>query len=170
MMGSHFFPRSFRAILAFGFLFGICRNVCFAPQTPPEPNRVERRRLAEKFVQEKLPYWRRRLALEDWNISIFAVHPSDLRPRTLGNVHWDKEKKTAVIRVLDASDYQMPFRATLNDLEFTIVHELIHLELASLPRSEASRSDEEHAVNRLGEALIKLERTGKQPIAPVKTR
>ena len=107
--------------------------------------------------------------LEDWKISIFSVHPSDLRARTLGNVHWDKDQKTAVIRVLDASDYQMPFRATLNDLEFTIVHELIHLELASLPRSEASRSDEEYAVNRLAEALIKLERTGKQPIAPIKS-
>jgi hypothetical protein len=169
VVGSHFFPRSFRAILAFGFLFGISSNVCFAPQTPPEPNRVERRRLADSFLHEKLPYWQHRLTLEDWKISILAVHPSDLRPHTLGNVHWDKEQKTAAIRVLDASDYQMPFRATLNDLEFTIVHELIHLELASLPRSEASRSDEEHAVNRLAEALIKLERTGKQPIAPVKT-
>jgi hypothetical protein len=136
---------------------------------PPEPSRAERRRLAETFLHEKLPYWQHRLALADWNVAIFAVHPSDLRPRTLGNVHWDKENKTAVIRVLDASDYQLPFHATLNDLEFSIVHELIHLELASLPRSEASRSDEEYAVNRLAEALIKLERTGREPIAAAKT-
>jgi hypothetical protein len=169
-MGLHLFPRSLKAILAFGFLFGFCNSVCFAPQLPPEPNRVERRRLAEKFIHDQLPYWQRRLSLEDWNISIFAVHPSGLRPHTLGNVHWDKDNKTAVIRVLDASDYQMPFGAMLNDLEFTIVHELIHVELASLPRSEASRSDEEFAVNRLADALIKLERTGKQPIAPVKLR
>jgi hypothetical protein len=168
-MGPHFFPRSFRAILPFALLFGISSS-CFAPQVPPEPNRIERRRLAEQYIREMLPYWQHRLALQDWNISVSAVHASDLRPHTLGNVHWDRDKKTAAIRVLDASDYQMPIRATLNDQEFTIVHELMHLELASLPRSEASRSDEEFAVNRLAEALIKLERAGKPPIAQVKSR
>ena len=46
----------------------------------------------------------------------------------------------------------------LEDMEFTVVHELIHLQLSSLPRSEASRSDEEHAVNRITDALLKLDR------------
>lgn len=36
-----------------------------------------------------------------------------------------------------------------------IVHELIHLELAGLPRSEASRSQEEHVVNRIAESLLR---------------
>ncbi len=67
-----------------------------------------------------------------------------------------------MIRVLDAADYRMPFHATLNDLEFTVVHELIHLELVSLPRSEASRSDEEYAVNNLADALLKFERAKTQ--------
>jgi hypothetical protein len=43
-------------------------------------------------------------------------------------------------------------------MEFTVVHELIHLELSSLPHSEASRRVEEHAVNRLADALLKLDR------------
>jgi len=46
----------------------------------------------------------------------------------------------------------------LNDTELTIVHELVHLELASLPRTEASRSSEEHAVNGIAEALVALDR------------
>jgi hypothetical protein len=46
----------------------------------------------------------------------------------------------------------------LKDLEFTVVHELIHLELASLPKSEASRRSEEFAVNQLTEALLSLAR------------
>jgi hypothetical protein len=46
----------------------------------------------------------------------------------------------------------------LNDMELTIVHELVHLELSSLPRNEASRSSEEHAVNRIAEALLGLDR------------
>ena len=68
-----------------------------------------------------------------------------------------------MIRVLDASDYQMSFSATLKDMEFTIVHELVHLELSSLTRnfksrSEESVSEEEHAVNRLSEAMMQLDR------------
>ena len=114
--------------------------------------------MADKYVHEKLPVWQRRLKLEDWKITVLSVHPTGLREHTLGNIHWDAEKKTAVIRVLNASDYRMPYHATLNDLEFTIVHELIHLELVSLPRSEASRSDEEQAINHLADALLQFDR------------
>jgi hypothetical protein len=156
-MGLHFFP-SFKPILVFVFLFGMAGRVCLAPQAPVEPNLRERATLADKYVHQRLPLWQQRLKLQDWKITILSVHPTDLRPRTMGNLHWDKDKKTAVIRVLNASDYQMPYRATLNDMEFTIVHELIHLELASLPRSEASRSEEEHAINHLADALLEFDR------------
>lgn len=61
-------------------------------------------------------------------------------------------------RVLDASDYKMPAQAALKDMQFTVVHELIHLELSSLTRDEASRSEEEHAVNHMAEALLELDR------------
>jgi hypothetical protein len=84
-----------------------------------------------------------------------------LKPKTLGGIRWDKGKKSAVIWVLDPSDYRLPFPEMLNDVELTIVHELVHLELASLPRSEASRSSEEHAVNGIAEALLALDRKKK---------
>ena len=81
-----------------------------------------------------------------------------MKPKTLGATHWDKDKKCASISVLDPGDYNLPFRDILNDLELTVVHELVHLDLAALPRSEASRSNEEHAVNRLADALLALDR------------
>jgi hypothetical protein len=89
-------------------------------------------------------------------------HPTQLRHGTLGNVHWDADKKAAVIRVLDAADYDRPFRATLEDMEFTVLHELVHLELTSLTRSFKSRSEEsfseeEQAVNRISHALLQLD-------------
>ena len=72
------------------------------------------------------------------------------------------EKKSAAIRVLDPADYQLPPREMYDDIEFTVVHELIHLELAPVlnqfSRNEASRRDEEHAVNHMAEALLKLQR------------
>jgi hypothetical protein len=132
-----------------------------APETPREPKLSERAALAEKYLRDKLPFWQDRLALQDWKISVLMVHPTQLRQRTLGNIHWDADQKTAVIRVLAPGDYQMPMRATLNDIEFTVVHELIHLELASLPRSEASRSEEEHAINHMADALLQFERNDK---------
>lgn len=118
----------------------------------------ERAEVAGSYVNERLAIWQTRLNLQDWKISIVMAHQYELKPKTLGNIHWESDKKTAVIRVLDASDYKMPFREMLDDMEFTVVHELIHLELSSLPRSDASRREEEHAVNQITDALLKLDR------------
>ena len=118
----------------------------------------ERAEVAFSYVNERLAVWQQRLTLQDWKISIVMAHQSELKPKTLGNIHWESDKKTAVIRVLDSADYKMPFREMLDDMEFTVVHELIHLELSSLPRSDASRREEEHAVNQITDALLKLDR------------
>ena len=144
-------------------LFGVFAGSCLAPETPREPGLRERGPLAENYLRGRLPVWQKRLKLQAWTITLELSHPSDLRRGSLGNVHWDVDKKTAMIRVLDASDYQMSFSATLKDMEFTIVHELVHLELSSLTRnfksrSEESVSEEEHAVNRLSEAMMQLDR------------
>ena len=98
--------------------------------------------------------------LKDWTIHVELVRAGKLEPRTLGNVHWDLNLKTATISVLSPLDYKLPHDAMLDDMEFTIVHELVHIELASLPRSEASRRVEEHAVNEIAAALLRLARQG----------
>jgi hypothetical protein len=95
---------------------------------------------------------------DDWK-SPSSISSSDLKPKTLGNIRWDADTKRATIRVLAPAEYdKKQCGEMLDDMEFTIVHELIHLELSSLPRSEASRRVEEHAVNRLADALLKLDR------------
>jgi hypothetical protein len=81
-----------------------------------------------------------------------------MKQGTMGKIRWDKGKKTATLWALDAADYTLSQEEMLKDLEFTVVHELIHLELASLPKSEASRRSEEFAVNQLTEALLSLAR------------
>jgi hypothetical protein len=135
----------------------LCASVsAFAQTTPPSP--AEASEQAQQYVTERLAYWQQRLKLEDWRISVAPARRSELKPKTLGAVRWDKGKKTAQIWVLDPSDYQLPFREMLDDMELTIVHELVHLELASLPRSQASRSSEEHAVNGIADALLALDR------------
>ncbi len=122
----------------------------------------ERTLLAEGYATEKLWAWQKRLSLQDWNVSLEIVRSTELKPKTLGNIHWDTDKKTAVIRVLDPADYTLPFHEMLDDMEFTVVHELIHLDIAPVlshfTRSDADRRDEEHAVNHMADALLHLDR------------
>lgn len=149
-----------RTRTAWFVIFGVSlfAGICFAPQPLPEPDVSQWSAQSEQHLKEQLTRWQDRLKLSDWDISLELARSADLRPGTLGNVHWDKPAKTAHIRVLDPNDYQMNYYAAVRDMEFTIVHELVHLELASLPRSEASRGDEEVAVNQMAEALLALER------------
>lgn len=114
--------------------------------------------LAQQFMDDRLAVWQQRLKLEDWRISVATARLGDLPPKTLGGIRWDKPKKSAVIWVLDSSDYRLPFREMLDDMELTIVHELVHLDLASLPRGQASRGSEEHAVSGIAEAMLGLDR------------
>src|SRR5882757_4143389 len=100
-MGSRFFPR-FSRLLLLVCVFAWTVGVCVAPQPPPEPSLPDREAIAGKYIREKLPLWQQRLKLQDWKVTVLPVHPSNLRQRTLGNIHWDMDKKTAVIRVMDA--------------------------------------------------------------------
>ena len=122
----------------------------------------ERTLLAEGFTSEKLWVWQKRLNLQAWKITVAVARSTELKPKTLGNIHWDSDKKTAIIHVLDPADYTLTFEAMLQDMEFTVVHELIHLELspvlAPLQRSDENRRDEEHAVNYMAQALLDLDR------------
>jgi hypothetical protein len=111
---------------------------------------------AEHFVAQRLQIWQERLNLRDRGIRIQMARTERLEAKTLGNIKWDTDLKVATISVLSSYDYRLPYREMLSDMEFTVVHELVHLQLASLPRSEASRRVEEHAVNELATALLKL--------------
>ncbi|HLK69263.1 MAG TPA: hypothetical protein VKU19_37785 [Bryobacteraceae bacterium] len=139
-------------------------GISSAQQVPNQqaPTARERTQRAEAYTTERLAVWQQRLNLQDWNISVAVVRATELKPKTLGNIHWDLPKKSAVIRVLDPADYHLADKEMLQDMEFTVVHELIHLELApvlsDLQRSDANRREEEHSVNHMAEALLKLDR------------
>lgn len=158
---------SFRtfSVLPFSFLvLASFPNRCIAPQTGQEPSTTERQALATQRLEKRLAVWQKRLELGDWKISLIMTHRSDLRSGTLGDIRWDLEEKAARIKILDPNEYEMPFEAAFSDMEFTLVHELIHLELASLPRTDESRQDEEYAVNRMADALLQLDH--RQPAKP----
>jgi len=113
---------------------------------------------ADRFVSERLQVWQRRLRFEDWKFSIIMSPQTELKPNTVGNIHWNAAEKSAVIRILDISDYDLDCRDALKDMDFTIVHELLHLKVSLLPRCEATRKPEESAVNEIAGALMELDR------------
>jgi hypothetical protein len=138
-------------------------------QTPAE-SAHERSVAVERYASERLSVWQKRLNLQDWNIGLVVARATDLKPKTLGNIHWDTDKKTAILRVLDPADYKLGFNEMLQDIEFTVVHELIHLELSPvlspLQRNDANRREEEHAVNHMADALLKLDRASRALAGP----
>ena len=123
---------------------------------------AERSMMAQSFASEKVWAWQKRLNLGDWDISVKVSRAADLKPHTLGNVQWNTRKKTAVIHVLDPADYDLSPAEALRDIEFTVVHELIHLEvlpiLADLKRADANRAETESAINHMVGALLDLDR------------
>jgi hypothetical protein len=133
-------------------------GLCLSASAATVESARDREAAAEKFVAQKLQIWQDRLNLKDWDIKIQMVRTDQLEPKTLGNINWDSDVKAAKISVLSSYDYKLPYHEMLNDMEFTVVHELVHLHLASLPRSDASRRVEEKAVNELAAALLRLAR------------
>src|SRR6516225_8638411 len=87
--------------------------------------------------------WQQRLHLDEWTIETRVVRKSELKPETLGNLKWNLAKHTAVIRVLSPLDYDMPAADVPEDMEYTVVHEMIHLQLAVLPRDPNAKETEE---------------------------
>jgi hypothetical protein len=143
-------------------LFLVPAGLAWAQLLPNETSPRERTLFCQSYTTERLSMWQKRLNLEDWNISVVMARSTELKPKTLGNIHWDLDKKTAVIRVLDPADYKLPYKEMLQDMEFTVVHELIHLNFAPVvsdfQRSDANRREEEHAVNHMATALLELDR------------
>ncbi len=112
-------------------------------------------------VDEWTKHWQKRLDLSEWTITTMIVRVGDLRPETVGNLKWNSNEKTALIKVLNPQDYNLPGPEIATDIEYTIVHELIHLELSILPHDGSSKLTEERVVNRISEALFQLEKGGR---------
>lgn len=153
-----FFPLRF--LFGPAILFFPCLMAAATPAVPQcEPGATS------EFLNTRLAFWQQRLNLGDWKLSVVSSRPADLKPETLGNIHWDADKKTATVRVLSPADYRMACPAALDDMELTVVHELVHLTLSHLRSSNTNRDDEEHAVVQISEALLKLDRAGRPRIA-----
>jgi hypothetical protein len=141
-------------------LLAVCLPVSSAPLS--REHDLGRPVISEEQVKDWVRVWQQRLKLDNWSIHTRIVRAYELKPDTLGNCKWDSEKRTATIRVLDPVDYDLPATSIPSDIEFTVVHELVHLQLSSLPRDPKHKEVEEDVVNGITDALLNLDRNRTQ--------
>ena len=103
-------------------------------------------------LEKQLRNWQKRLGLDTWNLSIQLVRKSALDKDTWGNAEWDSETKTGIINVLDPQDYNLKGSELRRDMECTIVHELVHIQVSPLDSRDPEA--QEDVVNRIMSALL----------------
>src|SRR5580658_7158433 len=106
----------------------------------------------EMRLVDQLKSWQKRLGLDDWNMTLQVVRQSEIDPNAWGSSHWDARAKTATIQVLDPRDYNLKGADLRLDMECTIVHELVHIQVA--PLGDTSLEAREDVVNRIMTALL----------------
>jgi hypothetical protein len=99
-----------------------------------------------------MKFWQKRLGLDDWNLTLKVVRQTQLDPNSWGGAEWDPETKTGVISVLDPRDYNLKGGELKLDMECTIVHELVHIQVSPLTAPDGAVREE--VVNRIMAALM----------------
>jgi hypothetical protein len=106
----------------------------------------------ESHLDRQLRFWQKRLGMEEWRLTVRLVRQRNLDKNTWGNAAWDPDEKTGTISVLDPADYNLKGAGLRLDMECTIVHELVHIQVSPLDaRDENVRED---VVNRIMTALL----------------
>ena len=142
------------------FLTIIALITMLGSAAPPSRNRIPSTQtlVSDEQVHDWLRLWQKRLRLEEWKVDVKIVRIWDLEQGTLGHIDWSVPHKTATIKVLNPSDYELPKDKIPADMELSIVHELVHLHLSVLPLNKSTRNAEEQVVSMLADALVNLER------------
>jgi hypothetical protein len=106
----------------------------------------------ELRLDRQLKAWQKRLSLEDWNLSLQVVRQGSLHRHTWGDAEWDPATRSGVIRVLDPRDYNLKGRDLNLDMECTIVHELVHIQVSPMDVDDAAVRED--VVNKIMTALL----------------
>lgn len=115
----------------------------------------------DEQLKEKLAYWQKRLRLNDWIVKVEIARQREFSTSDrLGEVTFNIHTKTALIKILNPVDYDDWDK---QDMENTLVHELLHLHFAYIHYHFGKNSDfyemfEEQAIESIASGLISAER------------
>ena len=106
----------------------------------------------ESRLDRQMKFWQKRLGLEEWNLSLRVVRQSEIDRDSWGTAEWDPDAKTGLISVLDPRDYNLRGSDLKLDMECTIVHELVHIQVSPLAAHDEHVREE--VVNKIMVALM----------------
>ena len=117
--------------------------------------------LTEDELREKCAEWQRILRLQDWDVIVTVERASNMRVSEVnGECEWTLQTKQARIRILDPIDYPDNIKWP-QDMEQTLVHELLHLHFAPFDRFDRESLEHvtmEQAIDLIAGALVNLKR------------
>ncbi|MBD2771150.1 hypothetical protein [Iningainema tapete] len=104
--------------------------------------------------------WQQRLKLQDWDVNVKIVSLREMGESLSGSVTYNIGKKIADIKLIKPEDYPCDSMRP-QDMEETLVHELLHLHFAPLgiENDTPEQLAEEQAINALAKALIQFKRS-----------
>lgn len=119
--------------------------------------------LTQEELEKLCEEWKKILRLEHWDTRITIARDRDFAgDDNEGEIDYILEKGDASIRILDASDYPYPKTPFKQDMEATLVHELLHLHFAPF-KPDKEENDLafcfwERTIDDLSKILVKLKR------------
>lgn len=123
---------------------------------------------SHKELQRHLRYWQKRLRLTDWTVTIRFASKKELcdgdEDISQGLNVYNLNARTSEILVIRPDDYDPSTypNKEQQDIENTVVHELLHLHLAPWQtESEAEDIQQEQAIEAMSYALVSLKRRQK---------
>lgn len=103
--------------------------------------------------------WQRILRLKDWDIRVRFAHAHDLSTDAQAECRWTLSSKKAVLLILYPEEYD-DFIAFQQDIEKSLVHELLHLHFAPFAAETGTPEDtaQEQAIDLIACGLVNLKR------------
>lgn len=108
-------------------------------------------------------YWQGRLRLNHWNIEVH-IEPEKVMGQNTGTNDYNTEHLESIISILDPNDHN---ETGGYDMEFILVHELLHLHIEVYRHSDTyddrQHLDMEQAINSIARTLMDLEHERMNP-------
>lgn len=117
--------------------------------------------LTQEQAEERLAHWQKILRLEHWDVAIHVVRASAMDPGNQASIGWTPEKRMARIKLADPIDWPPGTdEAFPQDMENSIVHELLHIHFRDVEKKSEEPSDErtEQVIHVIACALVDLDR------------
>ena len=115
----------------------------------------------QQASSELVAYWQRQLRIEDWDIQVDTV-PAHIIDGKAGQCSTWAALGRARIRLADPATLTPETCPIYNDLESTLVHELLHVAIPADQEDGRASEGQERAIEGIAQCLVRLNRGEKR--------